>query len=85
MGAEWCRPHWVSKEVVEVAGENIEEAAQVLRKQLEADPGGLERVGGGDWWQIRGTALTGEWIEVRFSGLRFSKTQVVGADSGVGS
>lgn len=60
------RPHWVSKEVVEVGEENIDEAAHVLKAQLDADSGGLELVGGEEWWQKRGTKLTGEWIEVRF-------------------
>ncbi|KAM0754689.1 alpha/beta-hydrolase [Meredithblackwellia eburnea MCA 4105] len=58
-------PTWVSKKVVTVPDENIDQAARHLRIQLEQDPGGLDLVGGRKWWTIRGRPLTGEWIEMR--------------------
>ena len=59
------RPKWVSKVTVPVAQANINRAAHLLRKAFAVDPRTVELVGGEQWWTLRGTALTGEWIEVR--------------------
>jgi hypothetical protein len=51
--------------VVTVPNENIDKAAELLRKALAVDPRTVELVGGQRWWTLRGRDLTGEWIEVR--------------------
>ncbi|KAK4703020.1 hypothetical protein P7C70_g3202, partial [Phenoliferia sp. Uapishka_3] len=56
-------PSWVVKQVVTIPNESIDEAARLLRIQLEQDPNGIELIGGRKWWTIRGRDLTAEWIE----------------------
>lgn len=58
-------PSWVHREKVAVPPNAIEEAVEILRVHLERDPGGLEKVGGGKWWELRGRDLTCEWVEMR--------------------
>lgn len=49
----------------------IVRAEDVLSKHLSTygpngeNGGGLELIGGDQWWRIRGRELEGEWIEVR--------------------
>ncbi|GAA5921242.1 hypothetical protein JCM3775_002955 [Rhodotorula graminis] len=58
-------PKWVSKVTVPVAQANINRAAHLLRKAFAVDPRTVELVGGEQWWTLRGTPLTGEWIEMK--------------------
>ncbi|GAA5887222.1 hypothetical protein JCM6882_002454 [Rhodosporidiobolus microsporus] len=63
-------PTWVSKLVVTIPNENIDEAANLLRKALAVDPQTVELVGGEKWWSLRGRDLTGEWIEMKKDKLK---------------
>ncbi|GAA5858312.1 hypothetical protein JCM1840_001143 [Sporobolomyces johnsonii] len=63
-------PSWVSKVTVTVPDDNIDRAADLLRKALEVDPKTVELVGGTKWWTMRGRALTGEWIELKKDKLK---------------
>ncbi|GAA5843178.1 hypothetical protein JCM11251_001674 [Rhodosporidiobolus azoricus] len=63
-------PTWVAKLVVAIPNENIDEAANLLRKALAVDPRTIELVGGEKWWTLRGRDLTGEWIEMKKDKLK---------------
>ncbi|KAI5477577.1 lipase/esterase [Pseudohyphozyma bogoriensis] len=58
-------PRWVQRIKVEIPDSVVQDAAAVLRRQLAADPDGLEKVGGARWWEFRGKPLSGEWIEMK--------------------
>lgn len=58
-------PTWISKEDVVIPQSSIEQAAEILTAYLERDPGGIDKIGGKNWWKYRGKELTGEWIEMK--------------------
>ncbi|CAK9780415.1 alpha/beta-hydrolase [Cutaneotrichosporon oleaginosum] len=61
-------PRWVHRQVVTIPESQINEAADILTRHLQSygpDGGGLNLVGGGKWWQVRGRELEGEWLEMR--------------------
>lgn len=59
-------PNWVKKEIVTLPYIGcIDRAEAYLERQLESyGPTSVDRVGGLNWWKVRGRELEGEWIEV---------------------
>jgi hypothetical protein len=61
--------------VVTIPDENISRATGLLSEHLRsygpdgANMEGIKLVGGEKWWQVRGRALEGEWVEVSVSSL----------------
>ncbi|EMC92610.1 hypothetical protein BAUCODRAFT_255325 [Baudoinia panamericana UAMH 10762] len=64
--SQWVpAPTWVRTYNNEIAPQFLERAARVIRSQL--GPNGIEKVGGGTWWQWRRpeSPLKAEWIEMK--------------------
>lgn len=56
-------PTWVKTETVTIPKKTMEAASKILIEHLSVD-NGIEEVGGTKWWQVRGSDLKGEFIEM---------------------
>lgn len=58
-------PHWVKTDAVTIPSHKLDQAADLLHRQL--GPDGIERIGGKTWWQWRrdNADLKAEWVEMR--------------------
>lgn len=64
--SQWVpHPQWVRVDMVDIPEPKLEEAADLLQKQL--GPDGIRKVGGRKWWQWRKPSkpLRAEWIEMK--------------------
>lgn len=60
-------PPYVRKATVHIPYEGcINKAEQILEKQLDSyGAESVKRIGGRNWWKVRGRDLEGEWIEMK--------------------
>ena len=60
-------PTWVRKQTVTIPFKGcIDRAETLLEQQLQSyGPLSTQRIGGMQWWKIRGRELEGEWIEMK--------------------
>ena len=60
-------PTWVRKQTVTIPFQGcIDKAELLLEQQLQSyGPLSAQRIGGMQWWKVRGRELEGEWIEMK--------------------